>query len=84
MNNTITFELGDIAYDPHYEYKGVVIELKNVDGMDYIILKDPNKQHPCSSKLRTQSINGSYPSYLQLICKKEEYDSISKLTIFGH
>ena len=81
---TINFEIGDIAHDPYYNYTGEIIEFKNTNGVDYIILKSPKNEHPCCSKLRMQSSNDLYPSYLQLVCKKDEYKAISQIKIFGH
>ncbi len=85
-NNTITFELGDVAHDPHYNYTGIIIEMKNHNTIDYIILHDPNlpKEHTCSSVLVKESVNDLYPSYLQMVCKKADYEAIAAKKIFGH
>lgn len=86
MNHTITFEIGDIAHCPHYNYTGIIIEFKSANGHNYIILHDPNKpkEHTCSATIKTDSVNAPYPTYLQLICKKADYEGIGAKTIFGH
>lgn len=84
--NTITFEIGDIAHCPYNNYTGIIIEFKKANGIDYIRLHDPNKPaaHTCDAQLRTDSVNGLHPLYLQLICKKEDYEAISQKQVFGH
>lgn len=75
MNTTITFEIGDIAEDVYHCFRGEVVELKTVDGLDYIILRN-SKGDRCSSRLRVESVNTATPFYLRLICKKAEIPTV--------
>jgi len=86
MNNIITFEIGDIAHCPYYNYTGIIKEFKQANGQNYIILHDPNKQpeHTCSAKIVTESLNYLHPVYLQLVMKKADYEKINKIKVFGH
>lgn len=97
MENTLKFEVGDIAYCTYYGYKGVITEIKpnqhsekspDVDYPDWIVLVNPalgdDKNNRCVTKIKTVSVNDSTPCYLQLIMKKEDFDKIGELTTFGY
>lgn len=84
MNTTITFNLGDIAYTPEHRFTGEITEFKENDGIEYIILVNPNDGHRCAATLRSQSLNSLMPCYLQLVCTKAEYESICQKEVFGH
>lgn len=83
--NQLTFEIGDIAYDSWYNYTGIIKEFKtSPHGIEYIVLHDPTKAENdiCTSQLKTESVNALHPIYLQLVCKKEDYEKIGQKQIF--
>lgn len=82
------FEVGDVAFCPYYNKKGIISSIKPTECPDiipnYIILQNPaNTKDYCVTTLRTQPSDRTYPLFLQLICKKEDYENIAEKTIFN-
>ena len=90
-SNIIQLEVGDIAHCPYYNYTGIITEIKPnqfPEHPNHIVLVNPSlgedKNNRCVTKIKTVSVNSPTPSYLQLVMKKEDYNNIGKLTVFGH
>lgn len=83
--NTITFEIGDVAHCTYYNYTGIITEFKQAHGMDFIRLHNPNlpAAHICDTRIETNVSGRLYPHYLQLVCKKADYEALAVRTIFG-
>jgi len=84
MSYQINFEVGDIVYSPYYNYTGIVKELKTANGQDYLILHDPTKpaEHVCATTIRIDSASSLKPIYVQMVCKKEDYEQAAKSLYF--
>jgi len=83
MNRKITFEIGDIAFCPYYSFKGVIESFQTSDGVELLTLRNLVNNTFCVTRVKTDSLNDFFPCYLQLVCKKAEYNNISNRVIFG-
>lgn len=70
-DSSIKFEIGDVVYCTYYKIKGIITGLSN----GYIMIKNPISGAGCSAKVRTVSASRIKPFYLQMICKKADYDA---------
>jgi hypothetical protein len=75
MKNSIEFEKGDIAHCPYYDFTGEVQGFSEMDGVEYIKLKN-GKGETCSTNLCIVSANNPIPSYIQMVCKKSDVDHV--------
>ena len=81
------FEVGDVAFCPYYNKKGIISSIKPTQNPDIIpyhirLVNPTNPNDYCVTKLKTDSASSPYPQYLQLICKKKDYEEIAEKIMF--
>jgi hypothetical protein len=82
----IQFELGDVVFCPSYNVKGILIKFNfNLNhGRLYYHIQNPLTGVITISNISNNSYNSLTPTYLQLICKKRDYELIAQNHLFGY
>ena len=76
----IKFEVGDIIYCPYYKKYGEIQSFVEKD-LGYILCKDIDTGANFTTSIRHNSVSFLMPKYINLVCKKTEYEHIAKAVI---